>query len=82
MREDPTAVVDYYLAHRRYRENQIRAALSAGPATPAELVAAIYATVDRALWPFAEQSTRAALRKLAAEATVELGPDDTARLTA
>ena len=48
---------------------------------PAQLVAVIYATVDRALWPFAEQSTRAALRKLAADGTVELGADDTARLT-
>lgn len=81
MREDPTAVVDFYLAHRRYRESQILAALSAGPATPAQLVAVIYATVDRALWPFAEQSTRAALRKLAADGAVELDADGTARLT-
>jgi glyoxylase-like metal-dependent hydrolase (beta-lactamase superfamily II) len=80
MREDPAAVVEYYLAHRRYRERQILDALGAGPARVAELVATIYADVDRALWPYAEQSTRAALRKLAAEGVVDLGADGTARL--
>ena len=79
MREDPSAVIDYYLAHRRYRERQILEALRDGPAHPAGLVAAIYAGVDRRLWPYAEQSTRAALRKLAADGTVELRADGSAR---
>jgi glyoxylase-like metal-dependent hydrolase (beta-lactamase superfamily II) len=81
MREDPSAVIDFYLAHRRFRERQILRALAAGPATPTALVATIYAEIDRRLWPYAEQSTRAALRKLEAEGTVELAADDTARLS-
>jgi glyoxylase-like metal-dependent hydrolase (beta-lactamase superfamily II) len=81
LRDDPSAVIDFYLAHRRFRERQILDALRTGPAGPAELVASIYADVDRRLWPYAEQSTRAALRKLAAEGTVELRPDGTAGLS-
>jgi hypothetical protein len=74
-------VIDFYLAHRAYRERQIRRALAAsGPATPAELVASIYADVDRYLWPYAEQSTRAALHKLAAEGVVEFAASGTVRL--
>jgi glyoxylase-like metal-dependent hydrolase (beta-lactamase superfamily II) len=81
MREDPAAVIDFYLAHRAYRERQILRALEAsGPATAAELVAAIYADVDRYLWPYAEQSTRAALRKLEAEGVVEVAASGTVRL--
>jgi glyoxylase-like metal-dependent hydrolase (beta-lactamase superfamily II) len=75
LRADPSAVIDYYVAHRHFRERQILTALARGPADPAALVAAIYHDVDRRLWPYAEQSTRAALRKLAAEGAVELRPD-------
>jgi glyoxylase-like metal-dependent hydrolase (beta-lactamase superfamily II) len=82
LRDDPTAVIDFYLAHRRFRERQIVSALRRGPAAPDALVAAIYAAVDRRLWPYAEQSTRAALRKLEVDGAVELAADGTARLTA
>jgi hypothetical protein len=54
-------VLDYYIAHRRERLDQVRAALSAGAATPAEVVAIVYADVDRVLWPAAEVSVRAQL---------------------
>lgn len=80
MRDDPSAVIDFYLEHRRYREGQVVSALARGPATPAELVRIIYAAVDPALWPFAEQSTRAALRKLTQDGAVDLTPTDTAHL--
>jgi glyoxylase-like metal-dependent hydrolase (beta-lactamase superfamily II) len=81
MREDPAAVIDFYLAHRAYRERQILRTLEASsPATPAALVAVIYADVDRYLWPYAEQSTRAALRKLEAEGVVEVAASGTVRL--
>ena len=65
---DPAGVIDYYIAHRRERLDQVRAALAAGARTPAEIVAVVYAEVDRALWPAAEQSVRAQLDYLA-------GPD-------
>ena len=42
-----------------------RAALAAGDRTRAEIVARVYADVDRALWPFAEISVRAQLAYLA-----------------
>jgi glyoxylase-like metal-dependent hydrolase (beta-lactamase superfamily II) len=58
---DPAGVLDYYIAHRRERLDQVRAALAAGARTPAEVVEVVYADVDRALWPAAEQSVRAQL---------------------
>jgi glyoxylase-like metal-dependent hydrolase (beta-lactamase superfamily II) len=62
--EDPTAVLTYYQDHRRFRETQLLLVLAAGPATPAQLVARVYADVDRRLWPAAEASTRATLAAL------------------
>lgn len=62
--DDPAGVLDYYIAHRRERLDQIRAALAAGARTPAEVVAIVYAEVDRSLWPAAEFSVRAQLEYL------------------
>lgn len=59
--DDPAGALDYYIAHRRERLDQVRAAMAAGASTPAEIVAVVYAEVDRALWPAAEQSVRAQL---------------------
>jgi glyoxylase-like metal-dependent hydrolase (beta-lactamase superfamily II) len=77
--EDPGAVLDYYLAHRAYRENQVLEALASGPRTVDELVAVIYAEVPRSLWPAAAQSTRATLAKLTGEGRVEPGPHGSVR---
>jgi glyoxylase-like metal-dependent hydrolase (beta-lactamase superfamily II) len=63
---DPAGVLDYYIAHRRERLGQVRAALAAGARTAAEVVALVYTDVDRALWPAAEQSVRAQLDYLGA----------------
>ena len=62
---DPAGVLDYYIAHREERLDQVRAALAAGARTPAEVVATVYADVDRSLWPAAEHSVRAQLDYLA-----------------
>jgi glyoxylase-like metal-dependent hydrolase (beta-lactamase superfamily II) len=78
--EDPGAVLDFYLAHRAYREHQLLEALGAGPRTVDELVATVYAEVPRALWPAAAQSTRAALGKLRAEGRVAAGAGESVRL--
>ena len=78
--EDPGAVLDYYLAHRAFREHQILTALADGPRTVDELVAAIYADVPRAVWPAAAQSTRATLVKLRAEGRVEPGSGEAVSL--
>ena len=60
---DLGAVAAYYLRHREERLEQVRAALDTlGPdATAADVVAVVYADVDRALWPAAEWSVRAQL---------------------
>lgn len=71
--DDPGAVLDFYLAHRAYREHQLLGALAEGPATVDELVATVYAEVPHQLWPAAAQSTRATLDKLRAEGRVEGG---------
>jgi glyoxylase-like metal-dependent hydrolase (beta-lactamase superfamily II) len=54
----------YYLAHRRARLDQVRAAVAAGATSPAQVVATVYAEIDRALWPAAEWSVRAQLAYL------------------
>ena len=61
----PIGVLDYYLAHRAERLDQVRSALAAGARTPAEIVAMIYTDVDRSVWPAAEWSVRAQLDYLA-----------------
>jgi glyoxylase-like metal-dependent hydrolase (beta-lactamase superfamily II) len=63
--DDPSAVVRFYLDHREFRKRQILAVLEQdGPSTPREIVAQVYAAVDRVLWPAAEASTRAALQAM------------------
>jgi glyoxylase-like metal-dependent hydrolase (beta-lactamase superfamily II) len=57
----PAATLDYYISHRKERLDQVRAAVEAGARTPAEVVAIVYADVDRSLWPAAEKSVQAQL---------------------
>jgi glyoxylase-like metal-dependent hydrolase (beta-lactamase superfamily II) len=58
---DPTGVLDYYIAHRKERLDQVRAALAAGARTPAEIVAMVYTDTDPAVRRAAEWSVRAQL---------------------
>jgi glyoxylase-like metal-dependent hydrolase (beta-lactamase superfamily II) len=69
----PREVLDFYITHRAERLAEISAALAAGDRTKAQIVARVYADVDRALWPFAEISVRAQLAYLADRG--ELPPD-------
>jgi len=59
--EHPVEVLDYYLAHRQQRLEQVRAAVAAGDTTAEEVVRRVYADVDESLWPYAESSVRAQL---------------------
>src|SRR5262245_7641294 len=61
---DCGAAARFYLEHRVARLEQVRAARAAGAGTAAEVVARVYADVDRALWPAAEWSVRAQLAYL------------------
>jgi glyoxylase-like metal-dependent hydrolase (beta-lactamase superfamily II) len=60
----PVEVIRFYLRHRGARLEQVRAAVSAGAGTPADVVERVYADVDRQLWPAAELSVRAQLDHL------------------
>jgi glyoxylase-like metal-dependent hydrolase (beta-lactamase superfamily II) len=61
---EPRTVLDFYLTHRSERLAEVRAALAAGDRTTDQIVARVYADVDRSLWPFAKMSVRAQLRYL------------------
>ena len=62
--EDAQGAVEFYLAHRAHRLAQVETAVEDGHRTPAEVVARVYADVDRSLWPAAELSVRAQLEYL------------------
>jgi glyoxylase-like metal-dependent hydrolase (beta-lactamase superfamily II) len=59
-------VIGYYLEHRHQRLNQVRAALRelGENATPLQVVAKVYADVDKRLWPAARSSVKAQLAYL------------------
>ncbi|MEU0270376.1 MBL fold metallo-hydrolase [Streptomyces sp. NPDC006307] len=62
--EDAQGAVEYYLAHRASRLAQVETAVENGYRTAQEVVAHVYADVDRSLWPAAELSVRAQLEYL------------------
>ena len=61
---DPVAVLTHYREHRLQRLDQVREALRLGDRTASEVVARVYADVDRSVWPAAEQSVLAQLEYL------------------
>ncbi|MDX2933666.1 MBL fold metallo-hydrolase [Streptomyces ipomoeae] len=62
--DDAQGAVEFYLAHRAHRLAQVETAVENGHRTPAEVVAHVYADVDRSLWPAAELSVRAQMEYL------------------
>lgn len=68
--DDPLAVIDGYLAHRREREQQVLDALSGGAATIPAIVARLYQGLHPALVAMAEESVLAHLVLLEGEARV------------
>ncbi|WP_327290357.1 MBL fold metallo-hydrolase [Streptomyces sp. NBC_01198] len=69
---DARGAVEFYLAHRAHRLAQVETAIESGLRTPAEVVARVYADVDRALWPAAELSVRAQLDYLREHGLIDL----------
>lgn len=65
---DPARLLDWLGAHRNARERRILAALAAGPATPAEIVALVYDDLDPRLAPAAARNVLAHLIDLDARA--------------
>jgi len=66
--EDPLALVDYYLAHRAEREQQVLSALGEGLSTVEAITSRIYVNLAAALIPMARESVLAHLLKLQGEA--------------
>lgn len=65
--DDPHRVVDWYVAHRLQREQEILTAVAGGAGTVNDIVEVVYRDVDRSLHPLAARSVIAHLRKLADE---------------
>jgi glyoxylase-like metal-dependent hydrolase (beta-lactamase superfamily II) len=67
---DPQSKLRDYIAHRASRQQEILAALAAGPQTIPQLVQRIYAQTDRRLWPAAARQMLAYLLALEQEGRV------------
>lgn len=70
MMEDPDGVIDWYLAHRRQRHEQVFQAVASGAGTIAEIVELVYAEVDPALHALAARSVAAHLALLSEESRI------------
>jgi hypothetical protein len=73
--EDPDAVIDWYLAHRRQRHEEIYEAVTEGADNLSEIVAAVYSDVDASLHPLAARSVQAHLTLLSDEGRIALRDD-------
>jgi glyoxylase-like metal-dependent hydrolase (beta-lactamase superfamily II) len=69
---DPAPFLDAYIAHRLEREAQILAAIRDGLSTIPEMVARMYADVDKRLHPAAARSVQAHLIQLEQEGRVRV----------
>jgi glyoxylase-like metal-dependent hydrolase (beta-lactamase superfamily II) len=76
IRDDCAAAAAEYLAHRRQRLDQVRAALRDGASSAADVVSVVYAEVDRSLWPAAESTVRAQLAYLSSRDGEHIRPAD------
>lgn len=74
-KRDPKPLVRGYLAHRRMREEAIRARVEQGARTVEDVVAAVYADVDPKLHGAAALSTKAHLDHLVAQGKLRVTDD-------
>jgi glyoxylase-like metal-dependent hydrolase (beta-lactamase superfamily II) len=82
--DEPDSVIDWYIAHRQQRHEEIFDAIVAGAGTVSDIVDMVYADVDPALHPLAARSVEAHLRLLTTEGRIALldgrvavAPEDT-----
>lgn len=73
--EHPDEVIDWYIAHRLQRHEQIHAAIVEGHQTAEEIVHFVYADVDPSLHPLAARSVRAHLTLLRDEGRIAFEDD-------
>lgn len=70
LRDDAKEWIEYYISHRKERDEQILSSLAEGAKTIPAIVAEVYASYPKALHPVAERSVRAHLEKLQGEGRV------------
>ncbi len=68
--DQPDQVIDWYLAHRLQRHEEVWAAVGQGATTAGEVVSVVYTGVDPALHSLAGRSVEAHLRLLAEEGRI------------
>jgi glyoxylase-like metal-dependent hydrolase (beta-lactamase superfamily II) len=73
--DEPDDVIEWYLAHRLQRHEQIYEAIARGARTVPEIVEVVYADVDRSLHPLAERSVYAHVTLLRDEERIALQGD-------
>lgn len=73
--DNPDQVIDWYLAHRMQRHDQVYAAIASGASTITEVVEVVYADVDSALHPLAARSVDAHVTLLTSEDRIALEGD-------
>lgn len=78
--EDPDVVVDWYLAHRLQRHDEVLEAIRSGCESIEDVVEVVYAEVDGSLHPLAARSVAAHVELLAEEGRIALDGDKLALL--
>ena len=68
-------MIDWYIAHRRQRHEQIYAAIAQGADTVPAIVEAVYADIDASLHPLAARSVVAHITLLSDEERIALEGD-------
>ena len=79
--DDPAAVLEEYVAHRKQRERQIMRLLAKGPTKISDIVGTLYVDTPEKLLPVAAKQVYAHLKKLKAEGKVT-GRDQRSRWAA
>lgn len=77
---DPDEVIDWYLAHRRQRHEQIHEAIVAGAQSVSDIVEVVYSDVDSSLHPLAARSVVAHITLLSDQERIALDGDRVAPL--
>lgn len=79
--DDPEAVIEWYLAHRMQRHEEIFQAIAEGATSPSDVVEIVYADVDPSLHPLASRSVEAHVELLTEEGRIALEGDRLIALT-
>ena len=73
--DDPDMVIDWYLAHREQRHEEIYQAIAGGAGSISEIVDVVYADVDSSLHPLAARSVQAHLTLLTDQGRIAYAGD-------